>query len=113
MSARLRQVVALAACVACTAGNAAAQGGGDYFSVVDLDHDGRISLPEYLERFSYAFRRMDRNRDGVVDESEQLVAGAPRMTLAELHAQLAGQFRRQDKNHDGSLSPREFLAPPA
>jgi hypothetical protein len=48
-----------------------------------------------------------------VDESEQLVRGAPRLTLAQLHAQLEAQFRRQDKTHDGTLSPREFLAPPA
>ena len=89
-----------------------AQSGGSYFGIVDLDHDGRISLGEYIERFSYAFRQMDRNHDNVVDESEQLVAGAPRLTLAQLHAQLTAQFHRQDKNHDGTLSPREFLAPP-
>ena len=91
---------------------ALAQSGQDYFRVVDLDRDGRISLAEYRERFSYAFRKMDVNRDGVVDESEQLVPGAPRMTLAQLHEQLTAQFHRQDKNHDGSLSPKEFLAPP-
>ena len=91
---------------------ASAQSGASYFDIVDLDHDGRISPAEYLERFSYAFRQMDRNRDQVVDESEQLVAGSPRLTLAQLHAQLRAQFARQDKNHDGGLSPREFLAPP-
>jgi Ca2+-binding EF-hand superfamily protein len=90
---------------------ALAQSGGSYFDIVDLDHDGRISLPEYIERFSYAFRQMDKNHDNVVDESEQLVPG-PRMTLAQLHTQLTEQFHRQDKNHDGSLSPREVLAPP-
>jgi Ca2+-binding EF-hand superfamily protein len=89
-----------------------AQSGASYFDVVDLDHDGRISLAEYTERFSYAFRQMDRNHDGVVEEGEQEIPGAPRLTLAQLHAQLAEQFRRQDKNHDGVLSPREFLAPP-
>ena len=89
-----------------------AQGGRSYFDVVDLDRDGRISLAEYIERFSYAFRRMDLNRDGVVDESEQLVKGSPRMTIAELRAQLEAQYRRQDKNQDGTLSPKEFLAPP-
>jgi Ca2+-binding EF-hand superfamily protein len=91
---------------------ARAQSGGSYFAIVDLDHDGRISLPEYIERFSYAFRQMDRNHDGIVEQSEQEVPGAPRMSLAQLHAQLTEQFHRQDKNHDGSLSPREFLAPP-
>jgi Ca2+-binding EF-hand superfamily protein len=101
-----------AALLALSAIPAGAQSGASYFDVVDLDHDGRISLPEYIERFSYAFRRMDRNHDQVVDESEQLVAGAPRLTLGQLHAQLEAQYRRQDKNHDGSLSPREFLAPP-
>jgi Ca2+-binding EF-hand superfamily protein len=107
---RLRAALAAALLgFACPAG---AQSGASYFAIVDLDHDGRISLSEYLERFSYAFRRMDRNHDDVVDESEQLVAGAPRLTLAQLHAQLQAQFQRQDKNRDGSLSPREFLAPP-
>ena len=96
----------------CLSAGAQAQSGRDYFAIVDLDHDGRISLAEYQERFSYAFRQMDRNHDGVVEESEQEVPGSPRMTLAQLHAQLAEQFRRQDKNHDGGLSPREFLAPP-
>ena len=109
----MRRAFAVSATLLLAAATARAQSGGGYFAVVDLDHDGRISLSEYLERFSYAFRRMDRNRDGVVDESEQLVRGAPRLTLAQLHAQLEAQFHRQDKNHDGVLSPREFLAPPA
>ena len=88
------------------------QSGQTEFDIVDLDGDGRISPPVYVERISYAFLQMDRNRDGVVDEGEQLVAGSPRLTLAQLHAQLLAQFARQDKNHDGLLSPREFLAPP-
>jgi Ca2+-binding EF-hand superfamily protein len=109
---RPRSIAAVAALLLC-AGAAGAQSSESYFDIVDSDDDGRISLAEYQDRLSYAFRQMDRNHDGVVDEGEQLVAGAPRMTLAELHAQLATQFRRQDKNKDGTLSPREFLAPPA
>jgi len=110
----MRAALVLACIMAACAPDATrAQSAESYFSVVDLDRDGRISLAEYHERFSYAFRQMDRNRDDVVDESEQLVPGAPRLTLAQLRAQLSEQFRRQDKNRDGSLSPREFLAPPA
>jgi Ca2+-binding EF-hand superfamily protein len=105
--------LALAACLACGGGAAAAQGGGDYFGIVDLDHDARISLAEYVERFSWAFRQMDRNRDGVLDPGEQLVANAPRLTYTDHAARLEAQFRKQDANHDGSLSRREFLAPPA
>jgi Ca2+-binding EF-hand superfamily protein len=103
---RLAALLALLPCLA------SAQSGGGYFAIVDLDHDGRISLPEYIERFSYAFRQMDKNHDNVVDPGEQLVAGAPRLTFEQLKSQLTEQFHRQDKNHDGSLSPREFLAPP-
>ena len=108
----MKAVAAIVLAALAFASTAQGQGGRSYFDVVDLDHDGRISLSEYIERFSYAFRRMDGNRDGVVDASEQLVKGSPRMTIEQLRAQLTEQYRRQDKNQDGSLSPREFLAPP-
>lgn len=108
-----RHAPTLALLLCASSGAAQAQSAGSYFDTVDTDDDGRISLAEYQDRLSYAFRQMDRNRDGVVEVHEQIVPGAPRMTLAQLHAQLAEQFRRQDKNRDGSLSPREFLAPPA
>ena len=115
MTARHAPVLAVLLCaLPCAAlpSSAMAQSAGSYFDTVDTDDDGRISLAEYQDRLSYAFRQMDRNRDGVVEVREQLVPGAPRITIAQLHAQLADQFRRQDKNRDGSLSPREFLAPP-
>jgi Ca2+-binding EF-hand superfamily protein len=109
---KLAATIVLLAAALLPAAAARAQSGGSYFDIVDLDHDRRISLAEYIERFSYAFRMMDRNHDGVVEESEQEVPGSPRLTLAQLKAQLSEQFHRQDKNHDGTLSPREFLAPP-
>lgn len=112
----LRAVVAssvLALLSLASAAPAQAQSGGDYFAVVDTDHDRRISLGEYLERFSWAFHQMDANHDDVLEPGEQLVAGSARLTLAEHQARLGAQFRKQDANHDGSLSRREFLAPPA
>ena len=93
----------------CLAGESANR----YFQVVDTDGDGRISAVEFLERMTWAFRRMDANADGVLEPEEQLAPNAPRTTLAELRARLQAQFNRQDRNHDGSLDPAEFLAPPA
>ena len=89
-----------------------AQTPGSYFATVDTDHNGRIELPEFQERMSWAFRQMDRNHDQVLSTDEQLVPGSPTLTLAELRDRLAAQFRRQDKNHNGWLSAGEFLAPP-
>ena len=89
-----------------------AQSSGSYFSVVDLDGDGRISLAEYQERMSWAFRQMDRNADGVLTPDEQLVPNAMTLTLSEHRRRLAEQYARQDANKDGSLSRAEFLAPP-
>ena len=95
------------------AGPATAQTQSSYFNAVDSDHDGRVSLAEFQERMSWAFRQMDRNRDQILSPEEQLVPNAPTLTLAEHHRRLAEQFHRQDKNKDGSLSPRELMAPPA
>lgn len=94
-------------------GGAAAQGASDYFDSIDLDRDGRVSLEEFQQRMSWAFRQMDRNGDQVLSPEEQLVPNAPTLTLTELRRRMAEQFRRQDANKDGWLSKRELLAPPA
>ena len=91
---------------------AIAQSRTSYFDAADTDHDHRLSLPEFQEWMSFAFRQMDSNHDDVIEPDEQLVPNAPRLTLEELHQRQAEQFRRQDKNHDGFLSTQEFLAPP-
>jgi Ca2+-binding EF-hand superfamily protein len=105
--------VLLALGLGLAAPRAVAQSQSVYFNNADLDDDGRLSLVEFQDWMSYAFKRMDANRDGVLAPSEQLVNNAKTITLADHHARLAGQFKRQDKNGDGFLSPREFLAPPA
>jgi len=87
-------------------------GASDYFSVVDLDGDGRISLAEFLERMGYAFGQMDLDGNDVLEPHEQHVPNAPRITRAEHEARFTAQFRRQDGNGDGYLSRAEFLAPP-
>jgi len=91
---------------------AAAQTSADFVARMDKDIDGRVSLAEFTEHMSYAFRRMDADGNGVLEPEEQLVPNARRLTLAEHHANLAQQFGRQDTNHDGYLSATELAAPP-
>jgi len=93
------------------AGAAGAQA-DDYFAKVDLDGDGRVSLPEFLERMSFAFQQMDVDGDGVLEPHEQHIPNAKALTLAEHHERFTAQFRRQDGNRDGSLTRAELLAPP-
>ncbi|MDY0021095.1 EF-hand domain-containing protein [Arenimonas caeni] len=105
----MRARFALAALLA-LAGPAGAN--GDYFSAVDLDGDGRVSLPEFLERMGFAFRQMDVDGNGVLEPHEQHIPDAPRITLAEHEARFSAQFHRQDANGDGYLSRTELIAPP-
>ncbi|KFN47801.1 hypothetical protein [Arenimonas metalli] len=83
-----------------------------YFAQVDTDGDGRVSLPEFLERMSFAFRQMDANLNDVLEPGEQHIPNAPTITLAEHHERFTAQFHRQDANGDGHLTPAELLAPP-
>jgi len=83
-----------------------------YFSQVDSDADGRVSLPEFLERMSFAFRQMDKNLNDVLEPGEQHIPNAPTITLAEHHERFTAQFHRQDADGDAHLSPEELLAPP-
>ena len=87
-------------------------GASDYFSVVDLDADGRVSLAEFLERMGFAFGQMDLDGNDVLEPHEQHVPDAPRITRAEHEARFTAQFRRQDADGDGYLSRAELLAPP-
>jgi hypothetical protein len=91
---------------------ARAQTQADFVARMDTDGDRRVSLPEYTDYMSYAFRRMDTDGNGVLEPSEQLVPNGKRLTLAEHQANLAAMFHRQDVNRDGFLSAAELAAPP-
>ena len=106
-----RSAAGLLACALSLCGVVAAAD-GDYFSRVDLDGDGRVSLHEFLERMSFAFRQMDADGDEVLEPGEQHVPDAPRITLAEHRERFSAQFRRQDADRDGFLSRAELMAPP-
>ena len=90
----------------------AAQAQDDWFARVDTDADGRVSLDEFLAKMSWAFSQRDLDGDGVLQPSEQHVADAKPITLADHRARFARQFGRQDVDGDGFLSRRELLAPP-
>jgi len=84
----------------------------DYVARMDADHDGRVSLAEYQEWLSYAFKRMDANGDGVLSPDELPGGRGKPVTLAD-HRQTVGErFARQDRNRDGFLDAQELLAPP-
>lgn len=88
------------------------QGRGDYLAKLDADRDGRVSLREYQDWLSYAFDRMDRNHDGVLEPSE-LPGGKGEPIMREQHrARLAARFARQDVDGNGFLDARELAAPP-
>jgi hypothetical protein len=84
----------------------------DYLSRMDADGDGKVSLREYQTWLSYAFDRMDANRDGTLSPEEQ--PGGRGASLArEAHlARVAETFKRQDRNRDGTLDAKELAAPP-
>lgn len=83
-----------------------------YLQRMDLDGDGRIGPDEYLQWMLYAFERMDRNGNGVLEPEEQ-PGGRGRPITREQQVQvILERFRKQDANGDGYLSARELMAPP-
>lgn len=84
----------------------------DYLARFDSDGDRRVSLAEYQAYLSRGFTRMDRNRDGRIDESEWPQPGNRALTWDAHQRNLAATFRRQDVNADHFLDLIELTAPP-
>lgn len=85
---------------------------GDYLALMDADRDGRVSPPEYQDWLSYAFDRMDADRDGVLRAAEQPGGRGEEVTRAVYRERLLQRFRRQDLDRNGWLDARELAAPP-
>jgi len=90
----------------------AVDGSTDYVARMDADQDGRVSLAEYQDWLSYAFKRMDANGDGVLSPDELPGGRGKPVTLADHRQTVAERFARQDRNRDGYLDAQELLAPP-
>lgn len=85
---------------------------GDYLTRMDADDDGKVSLLEYQDWLSYAFDRMDANRDGTLSPGEQPGGSGAALTRDAHRARVAETFKRQDRNRDGALDTKELAAPP-
>ena len=79
---------------------------------MDLDGDGRIGPDEYLQWMLYAFDRMDRNGNGVLEPEEQPGGRGKPITREQQAQVILERFGKQDADHDGYLSARELMAPP-
>ncbi len=102
-------------CLAAMAGlpaSAQVQDTGEYLQRMDADGDGRVSPEEYLQWLLYAFDRMDRNADGVLEAAEQPGGRGKPISREEQRQVILARFARQDADGDGYLSARELMAPP-
>lgn len=64
------------------------------FERMDADKDGRVTRKEYLDFFAAAFKAQDKNKDGVLDNTEFAHAA----------------FKHLDTNQDGNITPEEDRA---
>lgn len=83
-----------------------------YLRRFDGNRDGRVSEAEYVAYMSRGFRRLDLDRDGVL-EVRELPGGHGRpITLKAFQRNLRRQFHRLDRHHHDYLDARELTAPP-
>lgn len=56
--------------VALSSQNVFARGGGQSFSEIDGNSDGRVSLEEFMKKPAEHFKRIDTNQDGFIQPEE-------------------------------------------
>lgn len=76
----------------------------------DLNSDGQVTTDEFQQARSILFDRLDRNRDGYLDNSD-----APRRPLArqQIGESMNAFLQAFDHNGDGRMSCEEFVGGPS
>ena len=82
---------------------------GNALEHADTNHDGKVTRQEYMDARAEAFARLDRNSDGVIDDSDSR-EGANRSGRGQRMA--AAMRGRIDANGDGKISKEEFVDAP-
>jgi hypothetical protein len=75
----------------------------------DVNKDGKVTRQEYMDARAAQFARMDRNGDGVVDDTDSRECA----DKSAVGKRMAGAIRgRMDANRDGKISKDEFVNSP-
>lgn len=84
---------------------------------MDRNNDGKVSFEEYRNAVSRRFHALDRDGDGLLQDSEippewrvGEAGGAGALTHEEFAAHLPTVFREFDRNQDGQLDHDELTA---
>ena len=82
---------------------------GSAIEQADANQDGKVTRQEYIDARAAQFARMDRNGDGVVDDTDS----RERAEQSSLGKRAAAAMRgRIDANSDGKISKDEFVNSP-
>jgi Ca2+-binding EF-hand superfamily protein len=102
--------VAIATVLLVSSGIALAQSReGSAIELADANQDGKVTRQEYIDARAAQFARMDRNGDGVVDDTDS----RERADQSFLGKRAAAAMRgRIDTNSDGKISKDEFVNSP-
>ena len=82
---------------------------GGAIEQADANKDGKVTRQEYIDARAAQFARMDRNGDGVVDDTDSRER-ADQSAVGKRVA--AGMRGRIDTNSDGKISKDEFVNAP-
>ena len=102
--------VAIATVLLASSGVALAQSReGSAIEQADANQDGKVTRQEYIDARAAQFARMDRNGDGVVDETDSRERADQSFLGKRATAAMRGRI---DTNSDGKISKDEFVNSP-